>query len=390
MDIKRAIESEFLRRLEHYPVVTVVGPRQSGKTTLVRRLSHLPYINLEKPDVRAFALEDPNGFLNQYPDGAILDEVQRAPILLSYIQVIVDEKKRPGQYILTGSHQVALHDGLAQSLAGRTTILTLLPLSFAELREAEILQSTNNEMLNGFYPRIYHDQLNSNIFYSDYVKTYLERDVRYMINIKDLMVFQKFLRLCASRTATVLNMNDLAKDVGVSHHTIREWIAILSASYLIELVAPYFENFGKRMIKSPKLYFTDVGLVSYLLNIESVEQMQRDPLRGRLYETMVAMELFKARYNKGKDPNLYFYRDSEKKEVDLIYKYGAQLSPIEIKSTETYSSTLTKGTQYFKNLIHDRCGQRYLIYAGNNQKFQDSQILNHHDSSILITQCDED
>lgn len=391
MFIKRTITTEFLLRQKQYPIVTVVGPRQSGKTTLVKQLSpERPYVNLEKPDIRAFATEDPNGFLAQYPEGAILDEVQNVPTLLSYIQVIVDEKKKAGQFILTGSHQVALHDAMAQSLAGRTTILQLLPLSFTEMQNTQIYLSTNEYLLNGFYPRIYDNKLDYNTVYSDYVKTYLERDVRQLVHIKDLLLFQKFMRLCASRTGTILNMNDLAKDVGVSHHTIREWISILQASYLVELVAPYFENFGKRVIKSPKIYFTDVGLASYLLGIETVTQMDRDPLRGRLYETMVVMELIKTRLNKGRDANIYFYRDSEKKEIDVLYKHGAQLSAIEIKSSQTPSTDFTKGIQYFKNLVGDRFGSAYVIYGGKEEmRIHDITFFNHINASEIITACDQ-
>ena len=386
MEFNRNMLSEFQHRLTQYPVVTITGPRQSGKTTLVKKAcSQHPYINLEKPDIRAFATEDPNGFLAQYPDGAILDEVQNVPSLLSYIQVIVDEQQKMGQFILTGSHQLALHDALAQSLAGRTTLLHLLPLSFSELQNENISLSTDDYMLHGFYPRIYRDNLNPNIYYSDYVKTYLERDVRQIINVKDIMIFQKFMRLCASRTATILNMNDLAKDVGVSHHTIREWISILQASYLVDLIPPYFENFGKRSIKSPKLYFTDIGLVSYLLGIETNQQMSRDPLRGRLYETMIVIELMKTRFNIGRDANLFFYRDSEKKEVDIIYKHGAQLSPIEIKSSKTFSSDFLKGIDYFKNLIGNRCEKSYFVYAGDDEKiFKNTTLLNHQHAGKIV------
>lgn len=390
MNFNREISSELLKRLAQYPIVTITGPRQSGKTTLVKQLcSHYPYVNLEKPDVRARAMEDPNGFLAQYPEGAIFDEIQQTPELLSYLQVIVDEKQKPGQYILTGSHQLALHDALAQSLAGRTTILQLLPFSFTELQQANITLSASEYMLRGFYPRIYHDNLDPNTVYSDYVKTYLERDVRMMIHLKDLMVFQTFLRLCASRTGTILNMNELAKDVGVSHHTIKEWMSILQASYLITFLPPYFENFGKRIIKSPKLYFTDVGLASYLLGIETTTQMDRDPLRGRLYETMVVMELMKTRFNSGRDANLYFYRDSEKKEVDVIYKHGAQLSPIEIKSSQTFTSGQLNGIDYYRKLVGDRCDQSYLVYAGEAEySFKNTTLLNHVHANKIITQSD--
>lgn len=390
MIIKRAISTEFLRRQSQYPIVTVVGPRQSGKTTLVKQLcpKH-PYVNLEKPDTRAFATDDPNRFLAQYPEGAILDEVQNVPSLLSYLQVIVDEKKQMGQYILTGSHQLALHDALAQSLAGRTTILQLLPLSFDELKNENSHFSVNDYLLNGFYPRIYQDQSDYNAMYSDYVKTYLERDVRQITHVKDLMSFQKFMRLCASRTATVLNMSDIAKDVGVSHNTIREWISILQASYLVELIPPYFENFGKRIIKSPKLYFTDVGLASYLLGIETPTQMDRDPLRGRLYETMVVMELIKTRFNKGRDANMYFYRDSEKKEIDVLYKHGSLLSAVEIKSSQTLSSDFTKGIQYLKNVVGNRFSQAYVVYSGKDEMiYHDVNILNHLHASRIIAECD--
>jgi len=390
MDFKRNISSEFLHRLTKYPVITVTGPRQSGKTTLVKKAcQQYLYVNLEKPDIRAFATEDPNGFLAQYPGSVILDEVQNVPSLLSYIQVIVDEKQKMGQFVLTGSHQLALHDALAQSLAGRTTLLHLLPLSFSELQNENISLSTDDYMLNGFYPRIYRDNLNPNTYYSDYVKTYLERDVRQIINVKNLMLFQKFMRLCASRTATILNMNELAKDVGVSHHTIREWISILQASYLVDLVLPYFENFGKRSIKSPKLYFTDVGLVSYLLGIETTQQMSRDPLRGRLYETMIVMELIKTRFNAGKDANLFFYRDSEKKEVDIIYKHGAQLSPIEIKSSKTFSSDFLKGIEYFKWLTGNRCEKSYCVYAGDDETiFKNTTVLNHRHAGKILKAVD--
>jgi predicted AAA+ superfamily ATPase len=363
-----------------------MGPRQSGKTTLVKNLcKNYPYINLEEPDIREIADRDPRAILNKYPDGLIIDEIQNVPSLLSYIQAIVDEKQREGMYVLTGSHQLELHAALSQSLAGRTSILQLLPLSLVELQEAGFSLSTNELMLNGFYPRIYNKKLNPTEMYRDYVKTYLERDVRSMINVKDLLVFQRFMKLCAARTGTVLNTHNLASDVGVSDHTIKHWLSILQASYLIELVPPYFENFGKQAMKSPKLYFTDVGLVAYLLEIETLSQIDRDPLRGNLFETMVVMELMKARINQGREPHLYFYRDSQKHEVDIIYKRGAELVAVEIKSSETFHHDFLKGLKYFQKLAGERCRDGYLVYNGSEDfKFGSIDVINFMKSSLIV------
>jgi len=368
MSFARNITDHCLKLAKQYPVVTVTGPRQSGKTTLVRMLfPDYSYINLEEPDTRELVKRDPRAILKKYSDHLIIDEVQRVPELLSYIQTIVDEAGREGMYILTGSHQLELHEALAQSLAGRTAILELLPLSISELKAAKFLLSTDELLVGGFFPRIYNKGLEPVQAYRDYVKTYIERDVRRMINLKDLTTFQRFMKLCAARTGGILNMNSLAGDVGVSHHTIKHWLSILQASYLITLVPPYFENFGKQVIKSPKLYFTDVGLVSYLLEIETLKQIERDPLRGNLFETMVVMDLMKARLNQGRDPHLYYYRDSQRKEVDLIYKRGSELIPIEIKSGQTINPDFFKGLDYFRNLVGKRCGQPYLIYAGDQE-----------------------
>lgn len=391
MIFNRLSELKFLEMLKNYPVVSVTGPRQSGKTTLVQRLCpDYKYVNLEDPAVREIAASDPHRFLKQHPGGLILDEIQRLPILLSYLQVIIDKEKKKGMYVLTGSHQPEIQAALTQSLAGRTAILQLLPLSLTELKNAKFDLTSNELLLNGFYPRIYNEKLNPTDVYRYYVQTYLERDVRQMIHLKDLLVFQRFMKLCAARTGTILNMHSMSNDLGVSNHTIKHWLSILKASYLIEFVPAYFENIGKQVIKSPKIYFTDVGLACYLLDIETISQVDRDPLRGQLFETLVAVDVMKTRFNKGRDAHLYFYRDSQKNEVDLIYKAGAQLIPIEIKSSQTFSQDFLKGLNYFKELLGDRCGQSYLVYSGDHEiPLKNVRIINYKNAFKIIDECDE-
>jgi len=365
MNIFRTISQSIQQAAQEYPVVTIVGPRQVGKTTLVRALfSKRPYVNLEDPDVREFALNDPRRFIHQFTEGVVIDEIQHAPILLSYIQVIVDESKRHGQFILTGSQQLDLHAAVSQSLAGRTAIISMLPLSIEELSAQKINLSVDEYLLTGFLPRVYANQLDPKHVYRDYVMTYLERDVRNMTKVHDLALFQKFLRLCAGRVGQVLNQSGLANEVGVSNTTIQHWLSILEASYIIFRLQPYYENFGKRMIKSPKLYFFDVGLVSFLLGIETTQQMSRDPLRGNLFENMVVLELMKMRMNQSLAPNLYYYRDSHHNEIDLIYKKAHELIPIEIKSSESFDKSFVKRLKYFQQLASDKVPTGYVIYAG--------------------------
>lgn len=367
--IKRAIEQELLTVAKEYPVVTISGPRQAGKTTLVRNtFPDKVYVNLEAPDIRAAAEEDPRGFLNALPDGGILDEIQRVPSLLSYIQVIVDERNRPGMFILTGSHQMALHEAITQSLAGRTAILNLLPLSIAELASGGIELSLDNYLLNGFLPRIYADNLNPTKAYRNYLQTYVERDVRQILNIRDLRLFQHFIKLCAGRIGSILNKESLANELGISSHAIGQWLSVLEASFIIILITPYFENFGKRVIKSPKLFFTDIGLATYLLGIENTEQLIRDPLRGFLVENLAVLELIKTRLNKGLEPNLYFYRDNHQNEVDLIYKQSNELIPIEIKASQTYHPNFIKGIKFYESIANSRVKKGYLIYAGTHEQ----------------------
>ena len=367
--LTRDIQQEMLDMANAYPIVTVLGPRQSGKTTLVRHLfKHKPYVSLENPDDRSFAEQDPRGFLERYPDGAVLDEIQRLPLLLSYLQGIVDNQQTKGLFILTGSHQHELHQSVSQSLAGRTAILTLLPLCLSELPLELQHQDLNYYLYHGMYPRVYHDRLDPSKFYRNYLQTYVERDVRQMINIKDLNLFQRFIKLCASRIGQLFNANNISNELGVSSHTVQHWLSILEASFVIYRLQPYFENFGKRMIKSPKIYFTDVGLATYCLDIHNPEQLARDPLRGGLVENFVISEFIKHRANRGQEPNCYFYRDSNQHEVDFLIKSGNQLIPIEIKSSKTFHPDFLKGLQYFKALTHDRCTTGFLIYAGEQEQ----------------------
>lgn len=374
--LTREIQKEVLDMATSYPVVTVLGPRQSGKTTLVRHVfKHKPYVSLENPDDRSFAEEDPKAFLASYPEGAILDEIQRLPLLLSYIQGIVDDNPAKGLFILTGSHQHELHQSVNQSLAGRTALLTLLPLSMAELPAALQQQNLDYYLYHGLYPRVYHDTLNPTKFYRNYLQTYVERDVRQLIHLKDLSLFQRFIKLCASRIGQLFNASSLCNDLGVSSNTINHWLSILEASFIIYRLPPYFENFGKRLIKSPKLYFTDVGLATYCLDIHTPEQLARDPLRGQLTENLVILEIIKHQLNQGLSPNCYFYRDSNQHEVDLLIKTGHDLTPIEIKSSQTFHPNFLKGLHYFQNLLGERVKQSYLIYAGaREQRIKNIQV----------------
>jgi len=349
-----------------YPVITLLGPRQSGKTTLVKAaFPNKPYVNMEDAENRALATLDPKSFMKTYADGAILDEIQRTPHLLSYIQVCVDEADRKDMFILTGSHQATLHSAVSQSLAGRTALLRLLPLSLQELRNANFVNPVEEIILKGGYPRIYKENLPISNAYSSYFQTYVERDVRQILQIKDIIQFERFIKLIASRIGQLVNYASLASDVGVSAVTIKEWIAVLEATYILVHLEPYFENFGKRLIKSPKLYFADTGLACYLLGIDTVEQLVKDQLYGNLFENWVVMELFKSRFNCAADPRLYFYRDVSGKEVDLLFQQGSRLLPIEIKSSKTFSPSFLEGLQYFHKQAPQRATGGALIYAGS-------------------------
>ncbi|MCH9644991.1 MAG: ATP-binding protein [Gammaproteobacteria bacterium] len=378
---QRSIQSELEHLMTQYAVVTITGPRQSGKTTLVKSsYPNRPYYNLENPDTRAFIESDPKQFLYDIDlkQGVILDEIQRIPELLSYIQVLVDENRVPGSFILTGSHQLQLSEAISQSLAGRTALLELLPLSINELKSNEIQYTANEYCLNGFLPAIYQHNLDPTINSRNYINTYVERDIRQIINIKDLHSFQKFIRLCAGRIGSTINRESLANEVGVSQNTIKSWMSILEASYLTFHLQPYFENFGKRIVKAPKLYFLDVGLVSYLLGIQSTEQMKHEKLKGNIFENLMIMEILKYQYNRGQDANIYFFRDSNQNEVDIVLKIHDKLIPIEIKSTSTFHHSLLKNVRHFQALVGERAPVGFLIYTGDyEQKIDNIQVVNY-------------
>lgn len=376
--ITRQITQEIVLAAAEYPVVTIVGPRQSGKTTLAKMtFPHKPYVSLEDPDIRLAAEADPRGFLRQFPDGAVLDEIQRLPQLLSYVQGIVDADGRHGLFILTGSHQPLLHQNIIQSLAGRTSLQTLWPFSLPELRHYRKRWKPYDLMVRGGFPRIHKERLDTRRFYSNYVQTYVERDVRAMLQLRSLSQFQNFLVLLAGRTGQLLNYTSLANDVGVSNGTIRNWISILKASYILYELPPYFENIGKRVIKASKIYFTDTGLATFLLGIHEADQAARDPLRGSLYENLVLMEIVKGGCNRGIRPELYFFRDSNGNEVDVILRERGMLYPLEIKSAATFSTHFVKGLERFRALNPERCLPGAVLYDGmQSQSFKDMAVLN--------------
>jgi len=372
----REITAELLALAKAFPVVSVLGPRQAGKTTLCQKsFSEYKYVSLEDPDTRQYAIEDPRGFLAENNKYVILDEVQRVPQLLSYIQTIVDKDKINGQFILTGSHQLELSQALSQSLAGRSAILTLLPLSLAELPSSQKNKDLDSQLIEGSMPGKHFNHISSQRFYRAYFQTYIERDVRQLINLKDFIKFEKFVRLCAGRVGQLLNQSNLANEVGVSSKTISEWLSVLEASFIIYRLPPYFENFGKRLIKSPKLYFVDTGLATWLLGIENTNQLSRDPLRGALFENLIVIEALKSHLNLGKDPRIFFFRDSRGNEVDLVIQKGRQLKPYEIKSSQTWHSSFLKGIKYFEGLLKERCLKGCVIYAGDKARNNDNYTL---------------
>ncbi|OGT41128.1 MAG: AAA family ATPase [Gammaproteobacteria bacterium RIFCSPHIGHO2_12_FULL_40_19] len=363
--LKRHASATLRDKAKHYPVVAITGPRQSGKSTLAKMLFPTkPYLSLEDLDHRQFALQDPRGFLAQFPKGAVLDEVQHCPDLFSYLQTLVDAKPKPGLFILTGSQQFGLLAKISQSLAGRVGFVQLLPFTLSELQDASLAPSNLEKLLfTGLYPPIYARKIPPNTWHSDYIMTYIERDVRQLVNVQDLRTFRRFLQMCAARTGQILNLSSLANDCGITHNTAKSWISVLEASYILFLLPPHYRNFSKRLIKSPKLYFYDTGLVCTLLGLQNSEQLVMHSLRGALFETWVVSELIKNRFNNGLISNLYFWRDSQGHEVDVIIEQGDDLIPIEIKAGQTISSDYFSGLDYWRNLS-EQAVRGKLVYAG--------------------------
>jgi hypothetical protein len=390
MFIRRALEAKILEIAHEYPVVSIIGPRQSGKTTLSQQLfPHHRYISLEDPDIRLLAETDPRLFLSDYPSdsGIILDEIQRAPHLLSYIQTIVDREKKNGFFIVTGSQNFLVDEAITQTLAGRMAVVTLLPLSIQELKQAALLPDKLEEFVyKGGYPKLYAQDMSVERLYANYIRLYVERDVRTIKNVENLNTFQRFMQLCAGRTGQILNLTSLGNDCGVNHNTIKAWISLLQASYIVFLLYPYHKNFGKRVIKSPKLYFVDTGLVCSLLKISSPADIVDHYLRGSLVETCIISDLLKQQYNLDQQPSLYFWRDNTGHEVDCVVDRFSQPIGIEIKAGRTVNNDFFKDIKYWQDLTSTSAESSFVVYGGkDNQSWPTAKVLGWSSSSTLLT-----
>jgi predicted AAA+ superfamily ATPase len=391
MRIKRNAEKALLELSKGFPIVAVTGPRQSGKTTLVKNLfSDKPYLSLEDLDKRQWAIEDPRSFLKQFPDGAVLDEAQQAPDLFSYLQTLVDNDGRMGLFVLTGSQQFGLLSNISQSLAGRVAFVNLLPFSLDELQATQQAPSDLDALLfQGLYPPIYDRSLNPINWYEGYIATYLERDVRQLINIQNMTAFQRFIRLCAGYTGQLVNLSGMANDCGITHTTARNWLSVLQASYLVHLLQPHHRNFNKRLVKTPKLYFYDTGLACRLMSLQNAEQIKTHPQRGALFETFVVNELLKARLHQALPDNLFFWRDQSGTEVDVLIDQGNRLDPVEIKSGQTITPDFFKGLKRWRDLAQDETGPAWLVYGGDvSQERQDVRILSWQDLTTMKPQLE--
>ncbi len=362
--IKREIEPYVLNFSKKYPVISITGPRQSGKTTLAKMcFPKYKYVSLENPDLLELAVSDPKRFINNFNEFVIFDEVQKAPSLFSYIQTVVDEKNKMGQFILTGSQNFLLNEKISQSLSGRVKIVKLLPFSFSEIKKNFNIKDIDTLLFRGCYPPIYDRNIEPDVWFDDYLATYIERDVRNLKNISNLITFQKFLKLLAARVGQLLNFNSLANETGISHNTARSWFSILEAGYIVYALTPYYENFGKRIVKQPKIYFYDTGLVCALLGLDSPSQLSFHYLRGNIFENFVVTEYLKSRYNICKRNNSFFWRDKNQNEIDLLIQKGNKLIPVEIKSSETFNESLIKNLKKWDKITGKK-NQKFLIYCG--------------------------
>ncbi len=385
--IKRRIESVIRSYITKFPILTLTGPRQSGKTTLLKELfSDYRYVSLENPDTRNYALEDPVAFLKEYENQIIFDEVQQAPKLFSYLQTLVDSRNQMGQFILSGSQNFQLLERITQSLAGRTAIFKLLPMDSWELDQADLLSQSWKELLiKGFYPAIYDRGLDSAAFYSNYIQTYIDRDVVRLTKVHDIRRFRTFLGLCATRNGQLLNLSNLANESGISQPTAKSWLTILESSYIVFVLQPYFENFGKRIVKTPKLYFYDVGLVSHLLGLRSAADLNDGNILGTLFENLVIADLMKTNHHAYQLRDYYFWRDTNGHEVDLLFKKGTEFNIYEVKSTQTILPRLFKDLDYFENITKGKINTKTLIYGGSENQTRSDYTVSPWNNVRLAT-----
>lgn len=365
--IERTMAKEIRKRIKQYPILAVTGPRQSGKTTLLKTLfPDYEYVSLENPDHRSFAQEDPNGFLQQYADKVVFDEVQRVPELFSYLQTMVDKSGKMGQYILSGSQNFHLLKHITQSLAGRVVLFRLLPLDTQELEQAKKMPANYlDACIQGGYPAIYHRGLDPTDFYANYIRTYIEKDVTELIHVRDINSFRTFLGLCAARAGQLLNLTALANDCNISQPTAKAWLSVLESSYLVFQLYPYHDNFNKRLVKTPKLYFYDVGLLTHLLQIRKPQELAINRLKGNIFENFVIANFQKFNENRYQHLNYYFWQDHSGLEIDLLLKTANAFDVYEVKSTQTLSGALFKNLQRFIELVKPQAVSPYLVYGGD-------------------------
>ena len=382
--IERDLAATLLDASQYFPVLCVTGPRQSGKSTLIKHIFNgYRRFTLEDYDVRSMAQIDPFGFLNQTNEGLIIDEVQRVPALLSYIQGIVDDRPER-RFVLSGSSNFLLLKTVSQSLAGRAGVFELLPMSLSEAKEAYAEKTLDEIIYNGCFPAVCAGKNVAKYLYPAYTKTYIDKDLRQLININNLSQFHTFLRLCAARIGSIFNASELAGEVGVASNTINAWVSVLEASYIIMRLQPWSENTRKRLTKSPKLYFCDTGLACHLLDIESPEQLSRDKMRGHLFENLIVMEALKQRYNKGKESNIFFFRDAKGNEIDLLIREAGELKAIEIKSSQTYAPSFEDVLKNTDSLLTKPVSKRAVVYAGNMENAAaDIALLNYRNFCSL-------
>lgn len=375
--ILREISKVAKQRAREFPVLTITGPRQSGKTTLVKAcFPGYGYVNLEDPETRDLAENDYHRFFSIHKAPLIIDEIQRVPRLASAIQTMVDERRTvPGQYILTGSHQPVLKQTVTQSLAGRSAFLELLPLTFAEISKGASGMKTDPDslILRGTMPELATSRMEASVYYRNYLNSYVERDVRLLTNIRNATAFNKFITLLAGRTGQLLNLNSLSCEVGVSHTTLGEWIDVLEASFIVFRLCPYYANIGKRLVKTPKIYFTETGLAAYLLGLRNVGQVAHDPLRGNLFENLVVSEMMKRVKNADNGDELFFFRTSDGIEVDILVRTDNGFRPVEIKSAMTYSVSLESGLRRFMALQPQSISPT-VVYGGRSMPAGESGI----------------